>query len=190
MKVSPMFFKSGHMFRKWLEAHHCNKSELLVGFYKIASGKPSMTWPESVDEALCFGWIDSVRKTIDSESYSIRFTKRRPNSIWSNVNVAKVESLIAAGRMTEAGLERFAARRVDKTGVYSFEQKGIELDAASQAVFKENLAAWEFFEAQSAAYRKKAVWWVSSAKRPSTRSARLQALIEASMAKTKAPSLL
>ena len=131
MKASPIFFKSGQNFRKWLETHHRNKTELIVGFYKITSGKPSMTWPESVDEALCFGWIDSVRKTIDSESYSIRFTVRRPNSIWSKINVAKVESLIAAGRMTEAGLKKFAARRVDRTGIYSFEQEGVELDSAS-----------------------------------------------------------
>lgn len=127
----PAFFATGAQFRDWLAANHTSAPELIVGYWKVGSGKPSMTWSESVDEALCFGWIDSVRHRLDDESYTIRFTPRRPGSIWSAVNVAKVESLIAQGLITPAGLAAYAGRRADRTAVYSYEQVPEAGDAQS-----------------------------------------------------------
>jgi uncharacterized protein YdeI (YjbR/CyaY-like superfamily) len=174
-----MFFEAPAAFRAWLEAHHATTQELWVGFYKKGSGRPSITWPESVDEALCFGWIDGLRKTIDDTSYRIRFTPRKPRSTWSAVNVQRVAELTAQGRMHQTGLHAFAQRAEAKTGIYAYEQRhGAELDAVSEQQFRANEAAWAFFQAQPAGYRRTVIWWVISAKRDETRRKRLATLID------------
>jgi len=178
--TSPRFFKKPEDFRAWLEKNHATTTELLVGFYKRASGRPSMTWPESVDEALSFGWIDGVRKSIDETSYTIRFTPRKPRSIWSDVNIAKVKSLIEQGRMSPAGLAAWALRDEARSGIYSFERKAAALDTAAEQQFRQNRKAWAFFQAQPPGYRRVAAHYVSSAKRDDTRARRLAALIECS----------
>ncbi len=178
--MKPTFFRTPADFRKWLAKHHATAAELLVGYYKIDSGKPSLTWPESVDEALCFGWIDGVRRRVDDLSYTIRFTPRRPKSIWSAVNVERVRVLTEQGLMQEAGLKSAQARIDHKSRVYSYEQLAAELDAAAETRFRENVAAWKFFQAQPPWYRKKAGWWVTSAKQEATRARRLEKLIELS----------
>jgi uncharacterized protein YdeI (YjbR/CyaY-like superfamily) len=181
--MEPLFFAKPADFRRWLEKHHHAAAELLVGFYKRGSGRPSMTWPESVDEALCFGWIDGVRRSLDDESYTIRFTPRRPSSNWSLINIRKVEALIRDGRMKPAGLEAFEARDESKSGVYSFEQReNAKLDRKAEATFRANRAAWRFFQAQPPGYRKIAAFHVMSAKREETRAKRLSILIEHSAA--------
>lgn len=178
MTSEPLFFASPAEFRQWLDENHRTAAELWVGFYKKATGRPSMTWSESVDEALCFGWIDGIRKTIDEESYVIRFTPRRPNSNWSNVNLRKMDELLAAGRVSEAGRAAFAARDAKKADAYSFEQRAeASLTPDQERTFRANPAAWSFFEAQPAGYRRTATWWVVSAKKESTRSRRLATLI-------------
>jgi uncharacterized protein YdeI (YjbR/CyaY-like superfamily) len=172
------FFATPAEWRRWLEKNHATAAELSVGFYKKGSGRPSITWPESVDEALCFGWIDGVRRTIDEESYRIRFTPRRARSIWSAVNVKRVAALTEAGRMTEAGLRAFAARSEERTGVYSFEQgREPTLSPADMKQLRANAAAWKFFQAQPPSYRRPATWWVVSAKQETTRRRRLATLI-------------
>jgi len=176
--MKPVFFATPADFRRWLKKHHKSTAELLVGFHKKGSGRPSITWPESVDEALCFGWIDGVRRSLDDESYTIRFTPRRPGSNWSLINVRKAEALISGGRMEPAGLEAFEARDEAKSGVYSFEQReNAKLDGKAEANFKANRAAWKFFQAQPPGYRKIAAFYVMSAKREETRDRRLQRLI-------------
>ena len=176
----PTFFESAQHFRAWLEIHHRTSAELIVGFRKVGSGLPSMTWPESVDEALCFGWIDGVRKRIDDSSYLIRFTPRRAGSIWSSVNLAKVQQLCAQGRMRPAGISAHEARSTKKTGVYSFEQQqAVVLAPAEVREFKKNKEAWRYFEAAAPSYKKVITYWVVSAKRPATRARRLAQLIEA-----------
>jgi uncharacterized protein YdeI (YjbR/CyaY-like superfamily) len=176
--VNPEFFKSPSAFGKWLEAHHASSKELWVGFYKKDSRKPSITWPESVDEALCFGWIDGIRKSIDEESYMIRFTPRKPSSVWSSVNIGNVDKLIKDNRMRPAGMKAFEARKENRSGIYAYEQRSAELVEPYQAKFKRNKAAWKFFQSQPAWYRKVANWWVVSAKREETRLKRLDQLIE------------
>lgn len=178
MLVSPKFFKTPSAFRKWLEAHHANSKELWVGFYKKGSGKSSIDWPESVDEALCFGWIDGIRKSIDEESYMIRFTPRKPTSVWSAVNIGNVDKLIKENRMQPTGLKAFAARKENRSGIYSYEQRSAELVEPYLGKLKRNKAAWEFFQARPAGYRKQMNWWVVSAKREETRLRRLDQLIE------------
>ncbi|MEO8431112.1 MAG: YdeI/OmpD-associated family protein [Acidobacteriota bacterium] len=174
----PRFFATPADFRAWLEAHHETKKELLVGFRKKATGKPSITWPESVDEALCVGWIDGVRRRVDESAYTIRFTPRRPKSIWSAVNVARVAALTKLGRMKPAGLRAFAARTLDRTGIYSFERKeAAKLTTAQEEVLRANRKAAAFFEAQPPGYKRLALHWVVSAKREETRERRLQQLI-------------
>ena len=180
--MKPTFFATPAAFRKWLTSNHEKAKELLVGYYKKGSGKPSMTWPESVDQALCFGWIDGVRKSIDEDSYTIRFTPRRPNSIWSAVNIKKAEVLIEQGLMQPAGRRAFDARDPAKTNRYSFEQQNIAFDADTEKRFKSNKRAWSFFEAQPPGYRKIATFWVMSAKQEATRAKRLARLIETSAA--------
>ena len=174
------FFATPADFRKWLEKNHDKVPELLVGFYKKGSGKPSMTWPESVDEALCFGWIDGVRRRIDDESYSIRFTPRRRRSIWSNVNTGRVAELIKQGRMRPAGFEAFKARDAKRSGIYAFEQRerNQRLDAAHEATLRANRKAWAFFQAQPPGYQRLASLWVMSAKKEETRLRRLAVLID------------
>ena len=175
--MKPRFFKTAADFGRWLAEHHATETELLVGFWKRDSGKPSMTWPESVDEALCVGWIDAVRKSIDEHSYTIRFTRRKPGSIWSAVNVAKIEALIAQGRVLPAGLAAYAHRKDEKTAIYAFEQKEVVLSAEFEALFRRNAQAWTFFEKQPAWFRKRMCWHVMSAKKDETRLKRLEKLI-------------
>jgi uncharacterized protein YdeI (YjbR/CyaY-like superfamily) len=176
----PRFFSTPAKFRDWLKANHDTATELLVGFYRRKTSKPSMTWQESVDEVLCFGWIDGVRRTIDAYSYSIRFTPRRMGSVWSSVNVARVRALTEAGRMHASGLAAFAAANPNKSKVYSYEQKEAELDDASRELFQLDSEAWLFFEAQPPSYRKRVSWWVIGAKKEETRRTRLEKLIAAS----------
>jgi uncharacterized protein YdeI (YjbR/CyaY-like superfamily) len=171
------FFKSRADFRKWLEKHHTTAQELWVGYYKKDSGRPSITWPESVDEALCFGWIDGLRKSVDEISYKIRFTPRKPRSIWSAVNIKRAEELLLEGRMQPAGQRAFEARLENRSGIYSYEQRKAELDDPYGAKFRQNRGAWEFFEAQPASYRRAAIWWVLSARKEETRLKRLEKLI-------------
>jgi uncharacterized protein YdeI (YjbR/CyaY-like superfamily) len=175
--LKPKFFKSPSAFRKWLDAHHASSKELWVGFYKKNSGKPSIIWPGSVDEALCFGWIDGIRKRIDEESYMIRFTPRKPSSVWSAVNIANATKLIKQKRMQPAGLKAFAARKENRSGIYSYEQRSAELVEPYLGKLKRNQAARKFFQSQPAGYRKQMNWWVVSAKREETRLKRLDQLI-------------
>jgi uncharacterized protein YdeI (YjbR/CyaY-like superfamily) len=175
--MKPTFFPTPAAFREWLQRHHAAADELLVGFYKVGSGKPSMTWPESVDEALCVGWIDGVRKSLDGSRYTIRFTPRRPGSIWSSVNIPRVQALIDQGRMQPAGLKAFEARRENRSGIYSYEQRRVDLEEPYQGLLKKNPAAWIFFEKQPASYRKAVSWWICSARREETRLRRLDKLL-------------
>src|SRR5918997_864840 len=164
------FFATPAEFRAWLDAHHNQSTELWVGFHKKGSGLPSMTWPEAVDEALCFGWIDGVRKSIDETSYAIRFTPRKTRSTWSAVNIRRVQELVAQGRMRPAGLRAFAARTEGRSGIYSYEQRdAVQLGDDDERQFRSNPAAWDFFQAQPPSYRKAAIWWVASAKKEETR---------------------
>ena len=172
------FFKRPADFRSWLKTHHAKETELWVGFYKKDSGKASISWPESVDEALCFGWIDGIRKSIDALSYKIRFTPRKQRSTWSSVNVKRVEELVAQGLMQPAGVQAFAARKENRSGIYSYEQRSAELPDQYGKKLKQNKAAWKFFQAQPASYRKAVNWWVLSAKREETRLKRLAELID------------
>lgn len=187
--MRPTFFAAPPEFRAWLERHHEDMDELLVGFYKKGSGKPSMTWPEAVDEALCFGWIDGVRRGLDAESYSIRFTPRKPRSTWSAVNVARVGELRRARKMRPPGLAAFERRKQDNTGIYSYEQRdAARLNERQEERFRANSAAWDFFQDQAPSYRKTAVWWVVSAKKEATRETRLATLIDdSSHGRTIAP---
>ena len=176
--MKPKFFKTPSDFRKWLASHHNSETELWVGFYKKDSGKASITWPQSVDEALCFGWIDGIRKNIDEVSYKIRFTPRKQRSTWSAVNIKRVGELTEQGLMQKAGLEAFAARQENRSGIYSYEQRSPELPAQYAKKLKKNVAAWKFFQAQPPSYRKAVNWWVVSAKQEETRLKRLDKLID------------
>jgi uncharacterized protein YdeI (YjbR/CyaY-like superfamily) len=178
--MKPTFFRTPAAFRKWLQQHSSTKHELLVGFYKTNSGKPSITWPESVGEALCFGWIDGIRKRVDDVSYTIRFTPRKSSSIWSTVNIKRVEALVKEGRMTPAGLKAYAARRENKTGIYSHEQRPEELVEPYASLLARNARATRYFEQQAPSYRRAAIWWVISAKKEETRLERARRLIELS----------
>jgi uncharacterized protein YdeI (YjbR/CyaY-like superfamily) len=176
--MDPTYFTSPAEFRAWLRKYHRTAPEHWVGFYKRSSGKPSMTWPESVDIALCFGWIDGVRKSIDATAYTIRFTPRKPGSIWSSVNTRRMQELTALGLVQPAGLEAFAHRSEAKSGIYAYENRSsAEFDDAQARKFKANREAWKFFQAQAAWYRKTATWWVISAKKDETRQRRLETLI-------------
>ena len=181
MSGEPVFFATPERFRAWLRAHHARETELLVGFYKKDSGKPSMTWPESVAEALCVGWIDGVRRSRDRESYTIRFTPRTPKSTWSAVNVALAEQLIADGRMQPAGLSAFERRTDAATAIYAYEQrKTAELTPAQARRVRANRAAATYFAAQPPGYRHLVAWWINSAKQEATRERRLERLIACS----------
>ena len=169
MEVKPTFFAKSSDFRKWLQQNHHKKTEFLVGFYKVDSGKPSMTWSESVDQALCFGWIDGVRQSIDKESYQIRFTPRKPTSIWSSINIKKFEELVKLGLMQPAGFASFEHRTEKKSGIYSFEQKVVELSADFIKQFKANKKAWKYFQSLAPSYQKTSAHWVMSAKQETTR---------------------
>ncbi len=171
------FFQSPSEFRKWLEEHHDSTQELLVGFYKKSSGKPSITWPEAVDEALCFGWIDGVRKSIDESSYTIRFTPRKSSSTWSAVNIKRIGELTELGLMQPAGLKAFHERKQEKSRLYAYEEDVRKLDGIYEEQFRANQKAWNFFQAQAPSYQKVANWWVMSAKKEETRLNRLTTLI-------------
>jgi uncharacterized protein YdeI (YjbR/CyaY-like superfamily) len=176
--MSATFFTAPAEFRQWLEKNHGTASELWVGFYKTKSGKTGITYAEALDEALSFGWIDAVRKSLDDVSYMIRFTPRKPGSIWSLVNVRKVEELIRQGRMRPAGLKAFEARDEKKTGIYSFEGSARGLDAAAEKELRAHQKAWDFYQKQAPWYRRAAEHWVMSAKKEETRAKRLTKLIE------------
>ncbi len=175
--MNPLFFSSPGEFRQWLEINFDKQSELWVGYYKVNTGKPSMTWSESVDQALCFGWIDGIRKSIDQESYCIRFTPRKPKSIWSAVNIKKIEELTKRELMHPAGLAAFALRTEDKSAVYSYENDPTTLDAELESQLKANGKAWAFFQSQPPYYQKTVVQWILSAKQTATRQKRLDELI-------------
>ncbi|MCU1348806.1 MAG: hypothetical protein JWO56_1836 [Acidobacteria bacterium] len=174
----PLFFETPAKFRRWLKANHSKATELLVGFRKVGSGKPSMTWKESVDEALCFGWIDGVRKRIDGESYTIRFTPRRKRSIWSDVNIRRANELIELGRMEAAGLAAFRGRDESRSKQYSFENRPRDFPPGYEQTFRSNAKAWTWFESQPPSYRRIGVWYIVSAKQEATQKRRLQWLIE------------
>jgi len=186
----PLFFATPAAFRAWLAAHHASASELWVGFHKRGSGLPSLTWPESVDEALCFGWIDGVRRSVDATSYAIRFTPRRAKSTWSAINIARLSELAAAGRVEPAGAAAFARRSEAKSAVYSYEQRqAARLSAAEEKAFRAERAAWRDFERRPPWYRRTATHWVTSAKRAETRSRRLARLVACSRAGEPLPQL-
>ena len=173
-----LFFENQEKFREWLIQNHESESELVVGFYKVNSEFQSMTWPESVDQAICFGWIDGVRKSIDDKSYQIRFTKRKDNSIWSAVNITKVEKLIKNNLMHKAGLISFSKRKEVNSKIYSYEQDETSFTETFETLFKENTTAWEYFTQLAPSYQKTSKHWVMSAKQESTRLNRLQELIK------------
>jgi uncharacterized protein YdeI (YjbR/CyaY-like superfamily) len=178
--LKPKFFRTPTDFARWLEKNHRRATELWVGFYKTGSGKPSITWPESVDQALCFGWIDGIRKRIDEVSYQIRFTPRRKGSIWSAININRAEQLVRQKQMRPGGLKAFTARIENKSGIYSYEQRTRELSEPYARVLKKNKQASKFFETQPPSYRKMIGWWIVSAKKEETRMARLAKLISES----------
>src|SRR5215217_3893638 len=178
MKIK--YFKSARDFRQWLDKHHATMGEIWVGYYKKSSQQASMTWPESVDEALCFGWIDGIRKSVDHLRYTIRFTPRRRGSIWSAVNIKRARELGSKGLMKPPGMAAFDARKENRSGIYSYEQRSANLNAPYEKRLRKNKVAWDFFYAQPPSYRKAIGWWVVSAKQESTRLKRLEKLIEES----------
>jgi uncharacterized protein YdeI (YjbR/CyaY-like superfamily) len=178
--MKPIFFASQSALREWFEKNHKTETEVLVGFHKVGTGKPSITWSQSVDEAICFGWIDGIRKSIDENSYTIRFTPRKPTSIWSAVNIKKVEELTRLGLMKPEGIAAFERRDDARSRMYSFEQKNIKLDISFEKKFKANKKAWKYFQSQAPYYQRTATWWVMSAKQEATRLKRLDELIRES----------
>jgi uncharacterized protein YdeI (YjbR/CyaY-like superfamily) len=190
LAAEPIFFATPSELRAWLQEHHATAREQWIGFYKKGSGRPSITWPESVDEALCFGWIDGLRKSIDDASYMIRFTPRKPDSNWSAVNMGRVAELTAQGRMQPAGLAAYARRRDETSAVYSYEQRDeAALDEAEEQQMRANPAAWQFFQTQPRSYRQAAIRWVISAKKTETRQSRLARLIDDSSQGRTVPPL-
>ena len=181
----PIFFENQLVFRDWLQQNHETANELIVGFYKVGSHKPSLTWSQSVDQALCFGWIDSVRKSIDHESYSIRFTPRKPNSIWSDINIKKIEELSKQGLMYPKGLEIFNLRKEEKSRIYSFEKEAQAFAEHLEQRFKNNSIAWAFFINQAPSYQKTLTHWVMAAKQETTKINRLDKLIAHSEAQKR-----
>jgi len=178
--MRPTFFQSPSAWRDWLEKNHALARELWVGFYKKHSGRPSITYPEALDEALCFGWIDGVRKSLDPVRYTIRFTPRKQGSVWSVVNIRRARELTAGGLMRPSGLEAFQKRDEEKSRQYSYEARGRDLDAAYEKKFRANKRAWAFFQSQAPSFQRTAKFWVMSAKKEETRLRRLAALIESS----------
>ena len=182
----PVFFPTEAEFRRWFEANYQTAPELLVGFWKKGSGRPSIDWPQARDQALCFGWIDGIRKSRNEESYTIRFTPRRKGSIWSKVNVERYAALKAAGLMTPAG-DRAYEENKEKSGLYSYERETAALAADEERLFRKNKPAWADWEKRPPGYRKLVLHWVASAKKPETRSKRLSILLESSEAGEKIP---
>jgi uncharacterized protein YdeI (YjbR/CyaY-like superfamily) len=188
--MEPRFFATPADFRAWLERHHESDSELIVGFHKRGSGRPSITWPEAVDQALCFGWIDGVRRRIDDTSYSIRFTTRKARSTWSAVNIKRMKELVDQGLVAPAGRAAFERRTDDRSAIYSYEQRrNAKLEPDQERRLRADQRANAFFEAQPPSYRRAAIHWVISAKKPETRERRLQQLIECSAAGEAVPPL-
>ncbi len=187
--LKPIFFKSPAEFRKWLEKNHASETELYVGFYKKHTGKPTLSWSESVDQALCFGWIDGVRKSIDGESYHIRFTPRKAQSIWSAVNIKKIAELQKLGLMKPAGSEAFSKRNEKRSKVYGYEEKAETLNPEFLKKLKANKKAWAFFEAQASWYKRTASAWVMRAVRDETKLKRLEEIIRDSEVGQKIKSL-
>lgn len=180
MNNPPIFFSDPAEFRNWLKTNYQTETEVFVVYYKVGTKKPSMSWSESVDEALCFGWIDGVRRSIDHESYCNRFTPRNPKSNWSTINIKKVEELIRLGKMMPAGLAAFEKLREDRSAIYSYENRPEKFDPDMEVLFRKNAEAWNFFSTQPPSYRKTIIYWVVSAKQQSTKLSRLNKLIEAS----------
>lgn len=180
--MSPVFFRSQSEFRKWLQKNHVEATEVWVGMYKVHTGKPSVTWNQAVDEALCFGWIDSVVRRIDGERHMQRFTPRKQSSIWSAKNIKRIGELIDEGRVSTHGLKVFSERDPRRQNLYSSEQQNIAFTAAQEKLFRRNRKAWTYFQSKPASYRRPATWWVISAKREETRARRLAQLIEDSAA--------
>ena len=176
--MKPTFFASPQKFRKWLEKNHDKASELLVGFYKKGSGKPSITWQESVDQALCFGWIDGVRRRLDEESYTIRFSRRRPASNWSAINIKRATELRELGLMHDAGHSAFDRRQEYKSPIYSYENAPKSFVPADEKKFRANKQAWNFFNEQAPSYRRMVIFWIMSAKKQETHDKRLAKLID------------
>ena len=183
--MKPRFFATPAKFRAWLEGNHVTAKELWVGFHKVHTGKPSITWPQSVDEALCFGWIDGLRRSVDEGAYMIRFTPRRADSIWSNVNTKRVAELTRLGLMRPLGIAAFERRDPVRSGIYAFEAKNAAFDAATEKAFRKNRAAWQFFCAQPPGYRHQMTRRVMDAKREETRANRLARLIAACVARQR-----
>src|SRR5215471_6376356 len=187
--MRPVFFPTASDLRRWFEANYTSAQELWLGYYKNGSGKPSVTWPESIDEALCVGWIDGIRKSIDDKSYKIRFTPRKKGSIWSAVNTRRARELVRQKRMRLVGRKAFAARREFRSGIYSYEQRPAQLPEPYRSIFKKKRPAWTFFESQPPGYQKTVSWWIVSAKREETRLKRLRRLIEFSSRGRRIPLL-
>jgi uncharacterized protein YdeI (YjbR/CyaY-like superfamily) len=184
--VKPRYFATPEKFRAWLAKNHGKAVELLVGFHKKGTGKSSIDWPQSVDEALCYGWIDGVRRSLGDESYTIRFTPRRPGSIWSSINIRRIAALRKLGRMQPAGLAAYARRSRDRSAIYAYEQRdSAQLAAPELRVFKANAEAWEYFSALAPSYRQKSLYWVTSARKPETRKSRLERVIAMAAKKQK-----
>ena len=178
--MNPIYFQDQNEFRKWLEKNHDKESEIIVGYYKVGTGKPAMTWSQSVDQAICFGWIDGIRRSIDKERYCIRFTPRKLTSIWSNVNIKKVEDLKKKGLMKKPGFDVYDNRKDSKSGIYSFENEITKLYDNFEIVFKANKNAWDFFVKQAPSYKKTRIHWIMSAKQEAIKMSRLNKLIKAS----------
>lgn len=188
--AKPIFFATPAAWRAWLEQHHATAREIVVGFYKRGSGRPSITWPESVDQALCFGWIDGVRRSLDAERYTIRFTPRTARSTWSSVNITRMAELMKSGLVHATGRAAFEAREATRSGIYSYETRSrAAFDADAERRFRSNAAAWGFFSEQAPWYRRTATHWVTSAKREATRRQRLGILIEHSAVGRRIPPL-
>jgi uncharacterized protein YdeI (YjbR/CyaY-like superfamily) len=178
--MTPKFFSTPKQFREWLERNHDSATELLLGFHKTSSGKKSITYSEALDEALCYGWIDGVRKNVNETSYTIRFTPRKARSIWSLVNVKHIERLTKEGRMQPAGVEAYERRDPKRTGIYAFENRPREFSPEFEKAFRKNKAAWTFFEKQPPGYKRVIVFWVMEAKKEETRMKRFKQLVELS----------
>ena len=188
--MDAVFFATAAALRAWFEQHHTDAPELFVGYYKKHTGRRTVTHPQAIEQALCFGWIDSIGRRIDDERHQVRFTPRRRGSVWSAVNIAKIAELTAAGLMHPAGLAAFEQRKPDRVAVYSYEQpQDARLDVDQQARLRADRAAWEWFSAQSSSYQRAAVHWVTSAKRADTRQRRLEQLITDSTAGRTVPPL-
>ena len=178
--MKPQFFRTQEDFRQWLEENHDKETEIIVGFYKVGLGKNYMNWSEAVDQAICFGWIDGIRRKVDEESYSNRFTPRRAGSNWSAVNIEKVRVLTGKGLMKPSGIAAFEKRKEERSVVYAYENEAKEFSAEFEKQFKSNKKAWEFFESQANWYKKQKIYWVMSAKQEATRTRRLEKLIDES----------